>query len=266
MPMTDRDDVFGSADWYDRGINWDARLAREIPVLRAVFGPPGEGGLLDAGCGSGRHVRALAALGYGLTGLDVSPAMLAQARQVLADGEFPDGVTRAPRWVEAAFADAPRACATAPGGGFDGAYCLGNALAAVGDPAAVGPSLAGLAECLRPGGRFFLQILNFAKLHAERPRVRGPRVRHHAGVEYVSTRVYAFEGACVEVTNVTMWHDGTDWRQHAHAGRLAVITEADIERHCTAAGMHVDRLLGGYDGSAFDAAASNDLIVVATRG
>jgi hypothetical protein len=47
---------------------------------------------------------------------------------------------------------------------------------------------------------------------------------------------------------------------------LAVITEADIERHCTAAGMHIDRLLGGYDGSAFDAAASNDLIVVATRG
>ena len=40
------------AEWYDQSINWDARLQREIPVFVDVFGAPGDGGIIDAGCGT----------------------------------------------------------------------------------------------------------------------------------------------------------------------------------------------------------------------
>ena len=64
-------DLFTSAEWYDRTINWAARLAREIPVLIEMFGPPGEGGLLDAGCGPGHQARELATRGYRVIAADL---------------------------------------------------------------------------------------------------------------------------------------------------------------------------------------------------
>ena len=59
--------MFETAEWYDRTVNWDARLRREIPLLCDVFGPPGDGGILDAGCGPGRQAIALADKGYAVT-------------------------------------------------------------------------------------------------------------------------------------------------------------------------------------------------------
>ncbi|HRX86481.1 MAG TPA: class I SAM-dependent methyltransferase [Phycisphaerae bacterium] len=252
--MSAHEDIFESAGWYDRGINWDARLGREVPVLAEVFGPPGAGGLLDAGCGSGRHVVALAKQGYAPVGLDASARMLELARDHAADA----GVTA--RFVEATYAEAARA-----GNGFDGAYCLGNALAATGTHEEAQRSLAALASVLRPGGRLFVQILNFAKLRAERPAVRGPRVRREDDREYVSARTYAFTGREVQVVNVTFWQEGGVWRQHAHGGTLCAIEQGEIEAWCTAAGLAVEAEWGGYDRAGFDPGSSNDLIVVARR-
>ena len=71
-----KDDLFAQADWYDRSIDWSARLERELPVLRRVLGSPGAGGVLDAGCGPGRHAIALAKLGYRMTCADADEGML----------------------------------------------------------------------------------------------------------------------------------------------------------------------------------------------
>ena len=74
-------DSFEHAELYDRSIDWSARLAREIPTLMAVLGPPGAGGILDAGCGPGRQACALAERGYRVVGADLSEASLELARQ-----------------------------------------------------------------------------------------------------------------------------------------------------------------------------------------
>ena len=74
--------IFESADWYDRGIDWDARLGREIPFLRDVMGPPGQLGLLDAGCGTGRHAVAMAREGYRVVGLDSGQPTTSAARLI----------------------------------------------------------------------------------------------------------------------------------------------------------------------------------------
>jgi len=253
MNASDKSELFESAAWYDRSINWAARMEREVPVLTEVLGAPGSQNLLDAGCGSGRHVEALHDREYSMTGLDCSAAMLDLARQRLARFDPP------PRLLEMRFeALSPET------GPFDGVYCLGNSLAAAASADSVQQSLQGFASVLRPGGRLFLQLLNFAKLFDESPRVRGPRVCTFEDVTYISTRVYAFVGEQVEVTNVTLWYDDT-WRQFARTGHLYPVGRDWLMQRLDDCGLEPLHCWGGYDRSPYDPVTSNDLIVVANR-
>lgn len=53
----------------------------EEPVVWSLLEPAGPKKALDAASGTGRHARRLADLGYDVTCVDLSPAMLAQAQQ-----------------------------------------------------------------------------------------------------------------------------------------------------------------------------------------
>jgi SAM-dependent methyltransferase len=114
--------------------------------------PPGSR-LLDVGCGVGRHTLELARRGYQMTGVDLSPGMLAQARQA-ADAEH--------LTVELIQADASKFL---PPGLFDGVYCLCEGafslLSASDDPLAHDQAiLGGIYRALKPGGRLLLSCLN----------------------------------------------------------------------------------------------------------
>lgn len=72
------------ATYYDRfhqGKNYRA----EVDQMRGVFRREGPvASVLDLGCGTGRHLEALAASGYDVVGVDRSPAMADMARSRLA--------------------------------------------------------------------------------------------------------------------------------------------------------------------------------------
>lgn len=248
------DSLFTSAEWYERTINWSARLAREIPVLMDVLGPPGSGGIIDAGCGTGHQAVALAERGYRVVGSDLSEEMLAIARRTA------EGAGTAPRFVATPYA---KLHATL-GDGFDGLYCLGNALAATGSREGVREAIGQFAACLRTGGRLFVQILNFAPMRATNPCVRGPRVCKVNGVEYISVRQFHFGGDAIQVTNVAVFNDG-GWKQHAHSGTLYPITQEELQQWCGEVGLRIDALWSGYERTTFDVERSVDLIVEATR-
>jgi 2-polyprenyl-3-methyl-5-hydroxy-6-metoxy-1,4-benzoquinol methylase len=73
---------FGMPAFYNNAIQATQRLALR-PWLRAVRG----GTALDAGCGVGRWARILAARGARVTGVDLSPTMIGQARRrAIVDG------------------------------------------------------------------------------------------------------------------------------------------------------------------------------------
>lgn len=246
--------MFNAPEWYDLGINWDARLGREIPVLTDLFGPPAGGGLLDAGSGTGRQATALAKLGYRVTAIDADANMIQfasrNARQAGAQVNF----------VQSPYGEIPNRTT----GQFDGVYCLGNSLAAAGERQACQDAVHNFASALRPGGRLFVQILNFRRMRNQEPCVQGPRVTLHDGVEYVSVRHFTFAHDRCRVTNVTMWKEDT-WKQQAHSGRLFPIDVDDITQWCTEAGLNVDALYGSYAKEPFDVDRSIDLIIVATR-
>ncbi|MBI4719055.1 MAG: class I SAM-dependent methyltransferase [Planctomycetes bacterium] len=244
--------MFDSADWYERSINWSARLAREIPVLTEVLGPAGR--VLDAGCGTGHQASALAQRGYQVTGADASEEMLAVARRTAA------AAGTAPRFACVPYG----ALHLRLGGDFDGVYCIGNALAAAGSRHAAAEALAQFAACLRRGGRLFVQILNFAAMRDQHPCVHGPRVSHVDGREYVSLRHFRFAGEIVEITHITLWNEG-GWKKYAQAGRLCDIDLETLRGWCDADGLRVDALWGSYDREPLDLERSVDLILVATR-
>jgi SAM-dependent methyltransferase len=70
-----------SATFYDVVTAADATLAGDVEAYAALA--PAGGEVLDLGAGSGRLSFALAALGFRVTGVEIAPAMLAQAQAAL---------------------------------------------------------------------------------------------------------------------------------------------------------------------------------------
>jgi len=100
--------------------------------------------VLEIGCGTGRHTLRLAAAGNRVTGMDLSPGMLAEARRKLAD--FPDV-----RLLQAdILRDEPEP------EGFD-VVLTALVLEHIADPAAF---FARAARALRPGGAFYLSEIH----------------------------------------------------------------------------------------------------------
>jgi SAM-dependent methyltransferase len=135
---------------YDREARWWVRRRDEpehrplieaiVERLAAVVEAPGP--IADLGCGPGAHARALAARGYEVTGLDVSPKMVEAARERAAS----DATTLTFQVADAAerlpFAD----------GSLGGVLSI-LLIQHLDDPAAF---VREVARCLRPGGYMFL--------------------------------------------------------------------------------------------------------------
>ena len=68
------------AEYYDAVINWEKRLARELPLLVELARSAGRRVLIPA-CGTGAHVVALARQGFSVLGFDADEEMVALTQQ-----------------------------------------------------------------------------------------------------------------------------------------------------------------------------------------
>ena len=83
----------------------ESSAAREASFVASLLGLTARARLLDAGCGAGRHARALAAFGARVVGLDLSEELLAEARSV-HDVRYVRGDMRRLPFQDGAFAHA----------------------------------------------------------------------------------------------------------------------------------------------------------------
>jgi len=122
----------------------EASAGREVRFVAASLGV-GEGTrLLDAGCGAGRHSRALAALGPRVVGIDLSAPLLAEAR----------GLGGGPAYARADLRWLPFVA-----GCFDHVASLFTTFGYF-DDAGNRQQLGELRRVLRPGGGLVLDFLN----------------------------------------------------------------------------------------------------------
>ncbi len=145
--MTDR---FASID-YSALIDWQARLAREWPLLERALASGRSRRVLDLGCGPGEHARFLGAHGFEVVGVDASPSMIEKAQQVDSPSVS---------FVGGDLAD----LGSLVTGHFGGAICVGNTLPSLRTPGALRAMLRALRQLLLPGSTFVLQLLNYEKI------------------------------------------------------------------------------------------------------
>ena len=137
-------------------------LARHLPPAGAVAPR-----VLDAGGGPGRYTIDLAARGYRVTLLDLSPRSLDLARERVAEADHAVR-ERVEAVLEGSFVDLARFA----DGAFDAVLCLGGAFSHIVDPEARRRAAAELRRVVRLGGPVFVSAMN--RLSAYRSAVQWP--------------------------------------------------------------------------------------------
>ena len=132
---------YGMPDFYNRLIDFCQRRAL-APWLKVGPGMR----VLDVGCGVGRWSRLLASRGASVTGVDLSPTMIAEARRRAAVS----GLTSRCR-----FAVQDSAALEIAGGSFDLILCV-TMLQHILDAGALRSALQRMARHLAPGGRLVI--------------------------------------------------------------------------------------------------------------
>ncbi len=140
---------------YDDAIDWNARLAREVPFLISRLGNPIGKRVLDLACGTGRHSVALALEGAKVVGIDNSSVMISKAKEHASSS----GVS--PEFFLGEMADFQ----TVSSEQYDLIICLGNSLALLDNLSILENVLSSVYNTLFDNGVFIAQILNFKEIH-----------------------------------------------------------------------------------------------------
>ena len=258
-------DTFSSD--YDRFVNWNARLAVEMPFIEQKLQEVKAVRVLDAACGTGKHAIALAQRGYSVVGADLSAGMVAQARKNIER----TGV--AARFEVAGFGE----LASRLNGSFDALLCLGNSLPHVLDTAQLAAALQDFAACLRPGGLLLIQNRNFdcnsvadgnpVAVIAQRERWMEPQSHQEGDAEWLFLRFYDYlPDEKINFNVVTLKRTGAEgWKQQVTTTPLRPIIQAELSQALEKSGFEQIVGYGNMAGAPFDPKSSGNLVVTAIR-
>jgi glycine/sarcosine N-methyltransferase len=244
------------AEDYDRFVNWEARLAFEMPFLRSLFQAHRVQTVLDTACGTGRHALALAGEGYRVTGTDISPNMIAKARQSARSAGA--GAT-----FEIAGFGALRHTLNQA---FDAILCLGNSLPHITDVQALHETLVDFAASLNPGGILLLQNRNLDRVLLHKERFMPPQLHREENREWLFFRFYDFGPVTLRFNMVTLYRDGdASWQPAVGQTELRPWRQQELCEGIRQVRLEVLHLYGSYEKDAFDPQESGDLVLVARR-
>lgn len=202
----DYDLIYADWDgWVDRV---EQLMAGHLPVLPRAA-------LLDATCGSGMACQAASRLGFTVTGVDTSPAMVELARRRLTG-------------VDLQVADV-RSLSSVFGPRFDAVISIGNALPAL-DPGALPVALQQMRAVCHEGGTLMVAIRDFSE------RIKSGVWRDDPVARVTARFVYDRPGAVVYVLEI---QDADGFRSHEMT--LHPISPFELAAAVEAAGFRVAR-------------------------
>jgi SAM-dependent methyltransferase len=266
MPSVPLYDQFSD---YDRFVNWERRLAYELPFIEAQLSSADARRVLDAACGTGRHALALAERGYSVVGTDLSASMIERARENARGMKSVAFLVAGFGQLEARIlgATSRKAGTGGAGGRFDALLCLGNSLPHALTVADLRSTLADFAAVLRSGGLVLIQIRNMDAVVARRERWMPLQQRAAAdGREWLFVRFYDFVDDLLTFNVVTLERKGEEpWREHVHSTRLYPWRREQLVSALGATGFVDVTCYGDMAGGAFDELTSGNLVLAATR-
>ena len=190
--MKKRDKYSLLAPFYDLFINWEQRLAKEIPFILEICGKPESGSrALDIGCGTGYHLRALREAGFEVQGMEPSKALRKQVMKNLP------GSIISPLKMEqfAGFAGAH--------GPWNLVFCLGNTLPHL--PDSLLPEFcSSLYHALKEQATAVIHVLGYEKILAERPQKLPLKTIEYSGMIYSFERRYEYKKDHLEFS-IKVW-------------------------------------------------------------
>jgi len=237
------------ADLFDVMTDWRSRLAFELPFLQQTLNGHAAHSVLDVACGTGGHAIALAQAGYRATGADVSPAMIARAREHAAQA----GVS-----VPFVVSDFARLALEAPEM-FDAVLCLGNSLPHLLSLAALQQAVQQMRQRLRPGGVLIVHNLNYDQRLKTQPRFFAA----NGSADNLVWR-FADYGAEFITFHTALFKRRNDaWTVRVNSTLQRPLLAVELDEAARLAGFVNLRHFGALDGSPFDLERSGDLVLVA---
>lgn len=190
IPVEELDVAGAYARWADTYDGPNPAIRMEEPIVHGIVADLPVGQALDAACGTGRHAAHLHELGWDVTGIDATPAMLDQARAKAPEVRFEVGDVLALPLAE---------------GAVDLVTCS-LALTHVPDLEA---AIAEMARVVRPGGTVVLSDIH-------------PMASHIGG-----TAAFPHDGGLAHVRNIA--HPVSHYLRAARQAGLDVVDCVEVE-------------------------------------
>ena len=248
---------------YDRFVNWDNRLAFEIPLIEKILAevkkPAGEPlQILDAACGTGMHALALAKAGHQVVGADFSREMIKKAKLNAESAHLELPLETAGFGMLASmFGDAR----------FDAVLCLGNSLPHLVEESDLESALKDFFTCLKPGGLLLIQNRNFDAVMIKKDRWMEPQAFQEGDAEWIFERFYDFNSDGTIGFNIVNLHrkGSAAWTSEVVSTLLKPQLKDDLQAKVTAAGFSQVVSYGSLGRDPFDAQISGNLIIIARK-
>jgi len=203
-------------DWWSAAVEH----GRIVASLLAARGVAEHSRVLDCTCGIGTQALPLSALGYRVTGTDLSRGSVERARTEAQARGLAIGLQ---------VADV-RGVREVVDGEFDAVISFDNALAHLLTDEDLDEAIRNIRACLRPGGIFLASIRDYDALARTRPAgvpisLHGPRGdRHGAGQAWA----WSTAGDRVQVTLFTLAEVDGLWQVTAHETTSRALRRAEL--------------------------------------
>jgi SAM-dependent methyltransferase len=243
---------------YDEAIDWERRLAREIPFIISRLGKPKGKRVLDLACGTGRHFAALALQGAEVVGIDSSESMLSRAK------EHANSMRVKPKFILGDMAEF-RSLVTDQ---YDLVICLGNSLALLDSYNALERVLGSVHSSLVDDGVFIAQVLNFEEIHRTGfrffPQKGGSMI---TGEDVVFSRFYDHTDPPNSSTLVmtAQIKKEREWISQVSTQKVLNLNSDLMIRFLAQAGFKETRFYGDYSESLFVGSDDRNMVIHSRR-
>jgi SAM-dependent methyltransferase len=220
--------------------DWQASIARQADTLNSIireFWPNRVSAILDVACGIGTQSLGLAALGYTVTGSDLSSAEVERAR-----------CEASKRGLSIAFSVADMRTAYAHHQKqFDLVIACDNAVPHLLSDSDLLTAFEQMFACVRPGGGGLISVRDYDQEDRTDIQMKPYGVHLEGNHRYVVFQVWEFHGLIYDLAMYFVEDDGTNCKTHVMRSQYYAVSIGKLLALMEQAGFHeVQRLDGRY--------------------